>query len=890
MKILLSLFAALALALNVYCETANYGFWAAVPSAQRIMGAASQRLSGGGWLFSIPALQKGTSLLLESDVPFDISTPVESFAFNIEFKGNSQTAPIFAAAYFTGLQGGSFKAKLKAEGPVFKPVFEKGQEPGSAEIPLRLTTLELWVPASNAACEFTLKNLTVTAAGVKLRFDPSQFVEWDFCGRTVYKREEILKPQIKLRSLWPEKLQVAASLTEDNQPLWNSSLFLEGEQWKSLDISASPAKNGICKLLLKVKAPGQQELPLALHFGVDSYGENIKPNDAFGMNTHFARPGVKEEKYPDFIRIIRELGAGWIRLGLLEDPRHFNIDSKGWRLDAAWFEKYFRVAEAAGVKVSVLSNMLGWDEVVPRNGVNPREPFGDLAEWFRLHYAFARQFKGRVAAYELMNERDNNWKPELYFAGPAEKAAAKSTPYGFYSIGEHVAVSLAMLEAFKAADPATPVLYQGIGFLNDVTGTHVQLQYDRRMMELGVGNFTDIGNLHLYGWLHSGIKERDLFETIDGRRKNISRVDPLLTRVIPQLGGMLSNTIRQMMYYEAMTREFKRSGPVWVSECSQPASRPELYASEMKKARWTYDVSGERQAADVVISHAFIFASGAEKIYWFEDTDYVLIDPGFSLYDVRLCPKPAAISYRLMTQLLQDAKYEGELPVPQTMWAADGEAWEKRPTCFAPVFKLADGRSLAIVWSVAEKPETVKLDLSEGATELDIFGNSLPALKASGACELKFDSAPRLLFGSFKNLINTSQPLAPQPPSAAEKSWDKSLFMVTPLEVVLARPGEEKEMRVDIWSASGKAQTVSLKLSLPQGSGWEIVRQPSPVKLPEGQFVRGTTYARLKAKSTTDEITSPANLFKRPRLKIEADSSTGKTLVPILQDLAVSDK
>ena len=191
---------------------------------------------------------------------------------------------------------------------------------------------------------------------------------------------------------------------------------------------------------------------------------------------------------------------------------------------------------------------------------------------------------------------------------------------------------------------------------------------------------------------------------------------------------------------------------------------------------------------------------------------------------------------------------------------------------------------------MAEKPETVKLDLSEGATELDIFGNSLPALKASGACELKFDSAPRLLFGSFKNLINTSQPLAPQPPSAAEKSWDKSLFMVTPLEVVLARPGEEKEMRVDIWSASGKAQTVSLKLSLPQGSGWEIVRQPSPVKLPEGQFVRGTTYARLKAKSTTDEITSPSNLFKRPRLKIEADSSTGKTLVPILQDLAVSDK
>ncbi|MEI6425522.1 MAG: hypothetical protein WCP55_25140 [Lentisphaerota bacterium] len=125
-------------------------------------------------------------------------------------------------------------------------------------------------------------------------------------------------------------------------------------------------------------------------------------------------------------------------------------------------------------------------------------------------------------------------------------------------------------------------------------------------------------------------------------------------------------------------------------------------------------------------------------------------------------------------------------------------------------------------------------------------------MKASNTCELKFDG--------------------------------------TPLEVVLTRPGEEKEMRVDIWSASGKAQTVSLKLSLPQGSGWEIIRQPAPVKLPEGQFVRGTTYARLKAKSTTDEISSPANLFKRPRLRIEADSSTGKTLVPILQDLAVSDK
>jgi hypothetical protein len=125
-------------------------------------------------------------------------------------------------------------------------------------------------------------------------------------------------------------------------------------------------------------------------------------------------------------------------------------------------------------------------------------------------------------------------------------------------------------------------------------------------------------------------------------------------------------------------------------------------------------------------------------------------------------------------------------------------------------------------------------------------------LKASNTCELKFDG--------------------------------------TPLEVVLARPGEEKEMRVDIWSASGKAQTISLKLTLPQGSGWEIVSQPASVKLPEGQFVRGTTSARLKAKSTPDDLADPANLFKRPRLKIEAESSTGKTLVPILQDLAVSDK
>ena len=890
MKRLLSLFAALALTLNAYCETANYGFWAAAPSTQRLIGAASQRLSGGGWLFSIPARQKGTTLLLESDIPFDISTPVESLAFNIELKGNGQKPPIFVAAYFAGLQGGSFKTKLKAEGSAFKPVFEKGQEPGPTEIPLRLTTLELWVSASSSVSEFTLKSLTVTAAGVKLRFDPSQFVEWDFCGRTVYKRAEGIKPKIRLRSLWPEKLQVAASLTEDNQQLWNSSMVLENEQWKSLDIVASPPKNGICQLLLKIKAPEQQELPLALHFGVDSYGENIKPNDIFAMNTHYAKPGIQEEKYPDFIRILRELGVGWIRLGLLEDPRLFNVDSKSWRLDAVCFDKYFRVAEEAGVKVSVLANMLGWDEMVPRNGINPREPFGDLSEWFRLHYAFAKQFKGRVAAYELMNERDSTWKPNLYFAGVEEKSAAKGTPYGFYTIGEHAAISLAMLEAFKAADPATPVVYQGLGFLNDATGSHAQLQYNRRMMELGVGNFTDISNLHLYGRLHSGMAERDVFETIDGRKKNICRVDPLLAKTTPQLGGMVSNSIRQIMYYEAMTSEFNRSGPIWVSECSQPASRPELYASEMKKARWTYDVSNERQAADVVISHAFLFASGAEKIYWFEDTDYALVDPGFSLYDVRMCPKPSVISYRLMTQLLQGAKYEGELPVPQTIWEAKGEAWEKRPTCFAPVFKLADGRNLAIVWSVAEKPEIITLALPEGATEMDIFGNNLPVLKASNACELKFDGTPRLLFGSFNNLVKTRQPLAPQSPSAAEKSWDKSLFMVTPLEVVLARPGEEKEMRVDVWSASGKAQTVTLKLSLPQGSGWEIVRQPAPVTLTEGQFVRGATYARLKAKNTSDNLASPANLFKRPRLKIEAGSSTGKMLVPILQDLAVSDK
>jgi len=45
-----------------------------------------------------PGALEGGSILLESDVHFDISVPVKSPAFNIEIKGNVQKPPIFTPA------------------------------------------------------------------------------------------------------------------------------------------------------------------------------------------------------------------------------------------------------------------------------------------------------------------------------------------------------------------------------------------------------------------------------------------------------------------------------------------------------------------------------------------------------------------------------------------------------------------------------------------------------------------------------------------------------------------------------------------------------------------------------------------------------------------------
>jgi hypothetical protein len=769
----------------------------------------------------------------------------------------------------------------------FAVVFDSNQQLQNGEGPLHVTALELWLPSSSNRCEFTLKTITLNAVKTTLRFDPSAFLEWDLGPSTVYLRKAGLKPALRIRSLWPTPVSVEANIFFEGRSLWRQAITLQPERWVDLSANISPERNGVCELLLLASPSGESPMPLSLHFGVDSFGEKLSKNEAFGMNTHYLRPHVRPELYGNFTRQFKELGIGWIRLGLLEDPRLFRVNRQGWSIDPLLLEPGLRVAERAGVKVLALANMLGWDEATPRVADTPREPFGDLTRWFELHLELAKALKGRVAAYELMNERDNVWRPALYLATEQEKVVAKNNPYAFYTIGEQVAAALTMRQAFKVADPTAPVVAHGTGFLLDSPGEQIQFQYNRRMMELGASRFTDVANLHLYGWLHTSQAERVKGQTLDGRQAFFSKVDPCLSPMTAGSNGLINNSLRQAMHAEAMAREFGRSGPWWVSESAQPSSMAAVYSSEFKRARWIFDPSPDRQAADVIITHAFLFSLGVEKVFWYEDTDFGLTDPGFSLYDVRFCPKPAVISYRFISQWLSGTHCVGQLPVPKNVWAPEGGAWEQCPTAFAPVFQIADGKQLAVLWTVSADTETIQVNLPQGAAEYDIFGNPLPAIPSGEAVTLMIGPTPRLLQGKFPKTHIGEKPLRPRQANTVESSTDLSTFMVTPAEVVVAKAGENVSTRLDLWSALGKEQLISLKLTLPKDSGWVVVEQPEPVALGPGRFVKGTTLIKLRAKTSVDDWKSPADLKRRPRLLIEGISSTGKSLVPILQDLVV---
>jgi len=171
----------------------------------------------------------------------------------------------------------------------------------------------------------------------------------------------------------------------------------------------------------------------------------------------------RDGRHETLARMLRMLGVGWIR-------ERFSWGGTEPRKGEIRWQQYDTVADVftkQGIRVyQIFHDSPSWSHGGIRGTRNPR----DLRDVFRFARTLARHYRGRVRAWEVWNEPDIFFWPDLgdTFAG-LQKAAYLG---------------------FKAGDPDLPVLLGS--FCRGLCG------FDESLFEAGIENYFDIFNWHIY--------------------------------------------------------------------------------------------------------------------------------------------------------------------------------------------------------------------------------------------------------------------------------------------------------------------------------------------------------------------------------------------------------
>lgn len=440
-------------------------------------------------------------------------------------------------------------------------------------------------------------------------------------------------------------------------------LGFDGEQ---LEAGTLTPQEGTAQLMLPVLPHGYYELlaqsgaeRARFTFGMIA-DKSAQAPTAGRLNTDTAAAWlVKPEQFEELALMLRALGMGWARErfswgGTEPEPEQVN-----WRQYDANAEAYAR----AGVRVyQICHDSPDWTHAGNDKTKNP----ADLRDVYRFARRIGEHYRGKVAAWEVWNEPDISFWPDL-----------SDTYAGLLK---------AWYLGLKAADPQIPVLLGSFcrGFC----------PFDEGVLEAGAKDYFDIFNWHCYS--------------------------------PPEA---YAGTLRR--YLELLDKHGCADRPVWLSECGVRvmATEPggELNAVEER-----------RQAEFIPCSFASSLAAGTDNHFFFVFPYYLENGVQFGALHRDLSPRPACVAMAAAVDLLGQARYLGQLPLPKT------------PGVKVLAFLQAQRRVL-LVW--ADKPVTIVLPVGVSHVAIsDLMGRRRTVETAGGKLELEVGPRAQYVLGVAQSL------------------------------------------------------------------------------------------------------------------------------------------
>lgn len=196
----------------------------------------------------------------------------------------------------------------------------------------------------------------------------------------------------------------------------------------------------------------------------DGYADNVNRSNLKNRFSFLA--GVKKDPPQDVIPILRQAGAGWIRLGVVWQEVEPQKGKYNWSGYDEW---------VCGALEQNMSLLLTFNEATDWGdscNEGKRCLPDDLAAYSEFVYQTTKRYKKLVDYYQVDNE------PNL--------GVWTGTP------NDYVKLLKTAYQAIKKADPGAKVLQAGIG-----SWTHID--FFGKIAELGSTDFFDIFDFHYYG-------------------------------------------------------------------------------------------------------------------------------------------------------------------------------------------------------------------------------------------------------------------------------------------------------------------------------------------------------------------------------------------------------
>lgn len=251
--------------------------------------------------------------------------------------------------------------------------------------------------------------------------------------------------------------------------------------WRVTDFEGNQAASGTCAPVngsATITIPGLDrgyyeitckagESEAILAFGVVTDHSAQDPPDT-RLNVDGATAWLEGAgRHDQLAKMLRIIGMGWVRERYSWGATEPEAGKVNYRPGGRDYDRVADVFTAEGVRVyQIFHDSPGWTRPDSGESRNPR----DLRDVYRFAKRTAEHYKGAVAAWEVWNEPDIGFWPDLgdTFAG-LQKAAYLG---------------------FKAGDPDLPVLLGS--FCRGYSA------FDENLFEAGIAGYFDIFNWHIY--------------------------------------------------------------------------------------------------------------------------------------------------------------------------------------------------------------------------------------------------------------------------------------------------------------------------------------------------------------------------------------------------------